>query len=127
MAVEVTVINPWWDGKWENRGWDDTRSSVGDANTDPPDVEDIDEVLYQGDTGDDWDGTAVFVAKLKDGRYMAYETSWGPTGDGFSEDAYGGDAEVWFAGPNDLNKLILTALTDHGRRLVGIPETGLES
>ena len=44
-----------------------------------------------------WDGTAAAVVQLKDGRWVAWESSWGPTGDGFNADAYGGDANVFFA------------------------------
>jgi len=48
-----------------------------------------------------WDGDCAVVLRLKDGRWMAYESSWGPTGSGFSEDAYGGDADLVFAASKD--------------------------
>jgi hypothetical protein len=85
---------------------------------------DVDELLYYGEYGsDDYDGKAAGVARLKDGRYLAWETWWGPTGSGFSEDAYGGDAPIYFG--LDLKTLVLEALTDEGRRLAGIPVEGL--
>lgn len=85
---------------------------------------DLAEVLHHGSTDPyDWDGTEAAVLQLKDGRLVAYETNWGPTGNGFYCDAYGGDANLYFA--RDLNLLVKTALTDHGRRLCGIPEEGL--
>ena len=84
--------------------------------------EDVERIISAGDTGPGWDGKQAAVLLLKDGRYAAYETFMGPTGDGFHEDAYGGDANVYFG--KDLNKLVLTALTDEGRRLCGIPEAG---
>jgi hypothetical protein len=115
---DIEVINP-----WNAATWDETLLTVDNASTKLPEISELQEILYQGSSGDEWDGTAVFVAKINDGRYMAYETFWGPTGDGFSEDAYGGDAEVWFG--YNFKKLILQALTDAGRQLVGIPKEGL--
>jgi hypothetical protein len=85
---------------------------------------DVAEVLYHGHSGEDWDGTEAAVIRLNDGRIVAWESVWGPTGSGFCEDAYGGDAEVWFAKPESLNRLVLQALTDQGRRLCGIPAEG---
>ena len=82
--------------------------------------QDIAEVLYEGETGDTWDGKVAAVFKLRDGRLVAYETFYGPTGDGFHEDAYGGDAELVFA--SDLRLLVNGALTDEGRRLAGVPQ-----
>ena len=35
--------------------------------------------------------------RLNDGRWVAYESMWGPTGSGFSEDAYGGHVDIYFA------------------------------
>lgn len=99
--------------------------SLGGAETGPVGKEDVGEVLYHFNSGDnDWDGKEVAVLCLKDGRFVGYETWWGPTGSGFSEDAYGGDANLYFA--TNLNDLILNALTDEGRRYCGIPEAGLE-
>ena len=84
---------------------------------------DIAEILYHGDTGDDWDGTEAAVLRLKDGRLVGYQTWWGPTGSGFCEDAYGGDAKLYYA--RDLDLLVRMALDDEGRRLCGIPAEGL--
>lgn len=98
--------------------------SVDGAPTGPVREEDVEEILFHGDTGArDWDGKEAAVLKLRSGTYVAYETWWGPTGDGFHEDAYGGDEKLYFG--RDLNNLILTALSDEGRRLCGIPAEGL--
>lgn len=108
-------------------GWSDGEvHSIGGAEvTIPlPEREDVAKVLYHGDTGDGWDGHEAVVLKLNDGRLMAWETSWGPTGHGFAEDAYGGNAEVWFAPQDRLNELILQALTDRGREMCGLPREG---
>jgi hypothetical protein len=82
--------------------------------------DEVAEVLYQGSSGDTWDGYEAAVIRLKDGRLVAWETWYGPTGSGFSEDAYGGDADVYFG--RDLSTLIKAALSDESRRLLGIPE-----
>ena len=85
--------------------------------------EDVAAVVYHYADEDGWDGKEVCVLRLKDGRFVAYETFWGPTGHGFSEDAYGGGADLVFGW--SLGDVVLEALTDEGRRLVGIPEEGL--
>jgi hypothetical protein len=103
--------------------WHGELISVDGTAATPFTEEEVERILYAGATPDDWDGQQAAVLLLKDGRYVAYETDWGPTGDGFNEDAYGGDADVYFG--KDLNRLVLTALTDSGRRLCGIPEAGL--
>lgn len=121
MSDELSLM-PW--GKSPGGSWTEGDFvSVDGAETGPVAEEDMDELLYFGTTGADWDGKEAAVMRLKDGRFVAYETWWGPTGDGFSEDAYGGDSNLYFG--RDLNNLILTALTDEGRRLCGIPEEGI--
>ena len=104
-------LSPCWHG--------DIRSVDGTPN-DRFSKSDVEVVLYEGEQGDQWDGIGAAVFRLTDGRLVAYETFWGPTGDGFHEDAYGGDAVLWVG--RDLRLLINTALTDEGRRLAGIPE-----
>ena len=44
-----------------------------------------------------WDGEAAAIVLLTDGRFCAWHSFWGPTGSGFSEDAYGGYTDVGFA------------------------------
>jgi len=95
----------------------------GTTETGPIIAENVEEVLYHGVQGDEWDGKEAVVFKMKDGRFVAYETFYGPTGNGFNEDAYGGDADLFFS--TNLKFLILMALTDEGRRLCGIPVEGL--
>jgi hypothetical protein len=59
--------------------------------------EDLDFFIAYGDSGPDWDGSSAGIFKLKDGRYVSFESDWGPTGSGFSEDAYGGHADIAFS------------------------------
>ena len=80
--------------------------------------DDLDEVIAQGSTPDDWDGEVAAVIRLKDGRYVAWETFWGPTGDGFSCAAYGGTADIAFA--SSLETAVSFGLTDEGRKLCGL-------
>lgn len=124
-TLHENVIGPFsWDGTEFTTDHGELHSIDG-TSTDGFVAADIESVLYQGTTGDEWDGDCAAVVRLKDGRLAAWETWWGPTGHGFGEDAYGGDSEVWFAKPENLSKLVLQALTDKGRRLVGIPAEGL--
>lgn len=110
---------------WNADRWDESVYALGDVDKTLPGESDVAEVLFHGTDGEGWDGTEAAVVRLKDGRLAAWESVWGPTGSGFSEDAYGGDAEVWFAHADDLHRLVLQALTDYGRELCGIPVTGL--
>lgn len=55
---------------------------------------DLDSVLWYYCDSDVWDGIAAGIARLKDGRIVSWETSYGPTGDGFNKDAYGGDTDI---------------------------------
>jgi hypothetical protein len=107
----------------QRSSWSGEYIGLGGCATGHVTEADVDALLYYGDTGDGWDGKAAGVARLKDGRYLAWETWWGPTGSGFSEDAYGGEAPIYFG--LDLKTLVLEALTDEGRRLAGIPVEGL--
>lgn len=121
-SVDDIKLLPWGETPDGNR-WHGRLVSIAGTPVGPITKTDVVQVLYHYADPDDWDGHEVCVLELKDGRYAAYETSWGPTGDGFSEDAYGGDADIVFG--RDLNAVILEALTDFGRRRLGIPEAGL--
>lgn len=92
----------------------------GTEATLPFEEADVVEVLFDYNSGDDWDGTCCAVVRLQDGRLVAWSSWWGPTGDGFNEDAYGGDSDVFFA--SDLRLLVNAALDDEQRRLAGVPD-----
>lgn len=98
--------------------------SLDGTTAGPIQEEDVEAVLYHGDTGDAWDGVEAAILKLKDGRFVGYETWWGPTGSGFSEDAYGGDAKLCFGA--DLDTVARLALSDESRRLVSYQDTSHE-
>lgn len=89
----------------------------------PINESDIAEIVYDYDSGHDWDGDCCAVLELKDGRLVAWESNWGPTGSGFSEDAYGGETDIYFAHKGNLSLLVKAALGDDMRRLAGIPES----
>lgn len=81
--------------------------------------DDVAAVLYSGQSSENgWDGIVAAVFVLKDGRFVSYETFWEPTGDGFSEDAYGGDADLHFGA--SIEEVIRLGLTDEGRTLCGL-------
>lgn len=104
-------------------GW--TGRCISVDGTDATDFGDdesaIGEVLASGETGGGWDGTVAAVFRLKDGRFVAYETWWDPSGDGFSQDAYGGDADLFFGATEDA--VVWFGLSRDGRHLCGYPET----
>lgn len=121
VSVDDIRLLPW--GKTpDGARWHGSLVSIAGTPVGPIEKEDVAKVLFHYADADDWDGHEVCVLELKDGRYAAYETFWGPTGCGFSDDAYGGDANIVFGW--NLNDVILEALTDIGRRRVGIPAEG---
>lgn len=90
---------------WDRYQWSgEFRALEEGVDTSDFKEEDVEELIAYADTGDGWDGTAVGICKLKDGRYVSWESTWGPTGSGFSHDAYGGDADICFA--NSLEKAL---------------------
>lgn len=116
----LTTINPF-DILEQRREWGDDGSwhgrviSHGGTSTELPDgFSDLGKIVaqYESDVSD-YDGNVAAVVRLSDGRFMSWETFWGPTGSGFSEDAYGGDADIHFA--NDLDTIVRFGLTDEGR------------
>ena len=77
---------------WNGKIWALDDTPINDFT-----LEDFDFCPFIYSTPDDWDGTCAAIFRLKDGRWVAFETTWGPTGHGFSEDAYGGDANIFVA------------------------------
>lgn len=69
----------------------------------------IEEVIWSYDSGQGWDGDCAAIVKMKDGRYVTWESWWGPTGDGFNEDAYGGDSDIHLT--KNLKKALLFGLS----------------
>jgi hypothetical protein len=63
--------------------------------------------------------------KLHDGRYVSFETFYGPTGDGFLRDAYGGDADLVFS--SSYEAAIMLGLTEEGRRLCGLMANAIDA
>lgn len=78
--------------------------------------EDIAEIIAASSTDAEWEGEVAAVFKLSDGRYVAFETYWGPTGNGFCSDAYGGDANICVGAT--VESVIKFGLTDEGRLLL---------
>lgn len=115
--MNLTVRDLPFDG--DNFTSDGKRRSLDGTEIGPFTEPDIAEVLYQGECGDEWDGVAVAVIRLRDGRLVAWETWYGPTGSGFWPDAYGGDAELLYA--KDL-RLLVNELSDSARTLARVPE-----
>lgn len=109
--IQQTILDWVVDPPWDSR--DGVYTSLDGTPATPFKESDVDRVLAFGSCmSRDWrarmkamgraefagyDGDECGVALLTDGRYVAWETWWGPTGSGFSCDAYGGDAVVVFA------------------------------
>ena len=116
MAATLPRIHPFCRGQWHGR-------LLSVDGTDTTDFIDRDnepaEVIAAADTGAGWDGDAAGVARLTDGRFVAWDCGWGPTGDGFSEDAYGGEADIYFGATEEA--VVWMGLSASGRTLCGYP------
>lgn len=85
------------DFPWDRGRWFGSFVSLDGAPATDLTWGDVEEVVWHGEHGDsDWTISGG-VARLRDGRYCAWESEQGPTGTGFSGDAYGGTADVAFA------------------------------
>lgn len=85
-------------------------------------VDDIDEVIASGvEPSSDTSGIVAAVLRLRDGRYISYQTYYNRTCDGFRETAYGGGVADLIVS-STLRTAALTGLTDIGRSLCGFPE-----
>jgi hypothetical protein len=92
----------------------------------PTDESQIADIVAQWTSNDDcepyaddpYEWSVAAVVRLIDGRYMSWETFQGATGNGFSEDAYGGEADIHFA--NDLETIVRFGLTAEGRENLGL-------
>lgn len=100
----------WWHGRI--LGWNG-------ESAEPFTAADVVEIIRSADDGAKWDGECAAVFRLQDGRYAAYESWWGPTGDGFHEDAYGGDSNIVTGA--DEETVVRFGLTAKGRDLLGYP------
>jgi len=96
-----------------DRTWTGSYVSLDGCMAGPITLEDVESVIHHYEDGDRWDGKELVVLKLKDGRYVGYETWYGPTGSGFFRDAYGGDVDVCFA--NDYHVLMIMGMGDEAR------------
>jgi hypothetical protein len=104
---------------WSARNWHGGYVSLNeDVSDEGFNSKDIWKVLAANNTGSGWDGKAAAVVLLRDGRWAAWESSWGPTGSGFCEDAYGGDVIVYLAA--SLDEAIMLGLTSSARKLLGL-------
>jgi len=97
------------------KNWHGKRISMDGADTSDFTKEDVDYVEFFYGDGDTWDGKEVCLFVLKDGRIIGYENFYGPTGDGFHEDAYGGDTDVIFAKSLGSLKKEIAHFQDEGK------------
>jgi hypothetical protein len=76
-------LGPWMRGQWNGQFVSVDGASTADFTYD--DVSDV--IVYCEEEYGGYDGSNLGIVKLSDGRYIGWETTWGPTGDGFSADA----------------------------------------
>lgn len=103
---------------FHRRDWAGKIVSVDGASTEDFGDDDLAEVVASGESDDDWDGTSAGIVRLEDGRFVCWSTWWGPTGDGFCCDAYGGDETIFVA--STLDACVRLGLDEEGRKLCGL-------
>lgn len=107
--IDVLYDVPWTRGCWHGN----FVSLDGTSTTDFVRA-DIARLIAYGSTEDDWDGESAGIVQLKDGRFVSWESTWGPTGSGFHRDAYGGDADIWFGATDEV---VRRQISERGREL----------
>ncbi len=98
---------------WDRSGWSGDLVSLDGAEPSDVTFEDVAEVVWLRPLGVCWSGTSAGVARLRDGRFVAWESDVDATGSGFHGDAVGGFADVMFASTEE-------------EALLGISEAGRE-
>ena len=94
--VKVTVDQSYQDVPWERYDWAGELTTVDGCDTTDFTRDDVEELVREVKTDGDWSGESCGLAKLKDGRFIAWESDWDATGSGFCCDAYGGTAGIVF-------------------------------
>lgn len=133
-STEYNPDRPFFDQAWPNNerepeewplrvepfglaeGWHGYAQSFDGTDCSLFEFTDIADLQLHACWGDEWDGNCAAVFRLHDGRWVAFETFYGPTGDGFYEDAYGGDADLTFG--STIDSVLRFGLTDEGRRVL---------
>lgn len=89
---QLVFPNPFYRGQWHGEVRTFDRAVTHDFEE--LDEDDVERIIAQFATPDQWDGYSCGIVLLRDGRYVSWHSFYGPTGDGFNEDAYGGNADV---------------------------------
>jgi hypothetical protein len=111
-TIDDISLEPWLEAR---SGWTGELISADGASTEDFRKSDVADVLQYAETPPGWDGATAGVIRLKDGRFVAWEADWGPTGNGFSRDAYGGTADLIFG---HSQAAVLSHLSERARNLL---------
>lgn len=112
MSISKHEVSP---SPWDRSGWSGSLLSADGTSAADFTEDDVAEVLQFARTGDRWDGETAGTARLTDGRFIGWEAGYGPTGDGFCRDAYGGDADIYFGA---TEAAVLEAIGESARTLL---------
>jgi len=111
-TIDDIQPQPWMEAR---HGWCGELISADGASTEDFKRYQVADVLQYATTPPGWDGETAGVIRLKDGRFVAWEAYWGPTGDGFCCDAYGGTADLIFG---HSQAAVLKRLSERARNLL---------
>lgn len=112
--IDIKSISP---APWHRHEWTGDLISADGTSTEDFEKDDVFKVIAFGTTPDDWDGETAAVVELIDGRFVGWEANWGPTGNGFCYDAYGGTAALIFG---KTVEAVLPYISDKGKELLDL-------
>lgn len=116
VMSEAPNMADMWNVPWRRSDWSGSFVSADGTATSDVTIDDVAILLAYGETSSkDWDGKTAGIAQLVDGRYISWESWWGPTGSGFNNDAYGGDADIIFA---ETEETATRAISESARELL---------
>lgn len=112
--IKEWTLSELYDVPWARGSWCGSFVSLDGTPATDFTEPDIARLVAYGSTDDDWDGESAGIVQLKDGRFVSWESTWGPTGSGFHGDAYGGDADIWFGATDEI---VRRQISERGREL----------
>lgn len=119
MTSKELVDTLHWENPFQRREWRGQIISVDGTLATEFSSDDLEEIIIAKHSGPGWDGKSAGIVRLKDGRFVGWDSWWDCTGSGFGADAYGGTENI-FVGAT-LKAVLWFGIGAEGRVLLGYP------